>query len=226
MSKPVLFGHPLSPYTRKVRLVLLSLGIEHDFRVVMPRADDAEFRAASPLGKIPAFRDEHTTVADSSVIIHYLSRFYDGGLVPESRAGFARALWFEEYTDTVLVPVIGGHLFAEVVLAERLFQRKPIQSDIDKALNQELPAIYAFLEEQLGAGKWLVGDGLTVADLAVGGTMLSLYHCGQVVPASTPRLQAFVERIFKLDAVRTVLAEELEVMQGMQYATPLAERQL
>lgn len=224
MSKPVLFGHPFSPFSRKARLVLLSLGIDHDYRVTMPRADDPEFRAASPLGKIPAFCDEDAAVADSSVIFHYLSRFYDGRLVPESHKGFARALWFEEYADTVLMPVIGGHLFAEVVLARRLFQREPIQSDIDKAVNDELPVIYGFLEEQLGEDDWLAGALPTIADLAVGGMLISVYHCGQVVPDSAPRLQAFVERFFALEAVRTVLAEELEVMQGMQYETPLADR--
>lgn len=222
MSKPVLYGHPISVFARKAELILLEKGIEHEFRVVAPHADDPDFKAASPLGKIPAFKDEHTSFADSSVIFHYLNKFYDGPtLLPEDPDGYAQALWYEEYADTMMVPVIGGHLFAEVVLAERLMNRAPIQADIDKAINEELPVIYAFLEARLAGRDWLVGDALTLADIAVGGVLVTLYHTGQTVPDSAPSLQAYVQRVFALPSFQSVIAQEVQVMQAMQYDSPL-----
>lgn len=223
MSKPILFAHPLSPFSRKARLVLLFKGVDHEYRLTAPRTDDPDFKTASPLGKVPAFKDDKTSFSDSSVIAHYLHRYYPGKrLIPELPVEFAQTLWYEEYADTVMTPVIGGHLFAEVVLAERLFKRKPIESDIDKAINKELPAIYQFLEERLDSREWLVGKETTLADISVGGMLMTLYHCGQTVPGSAPALKAYVERFLALDPVKEVLQQELEVMQAIQYDSPLA----
>lgn len=223
MTKPILFGHPISVFTRKAHLILLEKGIEHEYKVMPPQSDDPEFCAASPLGKIPAFKDEHACFADSSVIFHYLNKFYDGPtLLPEDPQGYTQALWYEEYADTVMVAVIGGHLFAEVVLAERLFNRAPNQADIDKAVNEELPVIYKFLEKRLDGREWLVGDALTLADIAVGSALVTLYHCGQQVPDSAPALQAYVQRLFALPSFKGVIDQEVQVMQAMEYASPLA----
>lgn len=223
MSTAILFGHPFSPFVRKTRLVLLYRGIEHEFRVVPPHADDAEFKAASPLGKIPAFKDDKASFADSSVIFHYTNKFYAGpSLLPDDPADYAQALWYEEYADTVMVPVVGGHLFAEVILAERLFNRAPIQADIDKAVNEELPVIYQFLEQRLANKTWLVGDTFTLADLAVGGLLMAIYHCGQVVPDSAPNLQAYVQRVLEQPVFKQVLAEELQLFTAVKYDSPLA----
>ena len=224
MSQPILFAHPLSPFSRKVRLALLMQGIDHEYRMTVPRTDDPDFQAASPLGKVPAFKDGKVNIADSTVILHYLHRFYPGKkLIPDTPAEFTQTLWFEEYADTVMMTAIGGHLFAEVVLAERLFKRKPIQSDIDKALNEELPKIYQFLEGKLDSRKWLVGDELNLADIAVGGMLVSLYHCKQTAPDSAPKLKAYVDRFLALEPVRQVLQQEAQVMQAMQYDSPLSK---
>lgn len=225
MAKPTLFAHPLSPYSRKAALVLLFQGVEHDYEMTAPHTDNPDFKAASPLGKIPAFKDENTSFADSTVITHYLAKFYEGNsLLPDSPADFVKSLWFEEYADTIMTPVIGGHLFAEMVLAERLFNRAIIQEDIDKAVNEELPVIYAFLNEKLNGNQWLAGNEISIGDIAVGGLMLSLYHCRQTIPGSAPELQAYVERFFALEPVSKVMAQEVQVLKAVKYDTPLAER--
>lgn len=223
MSKPTLYGHPVSIYVRKARLALLFSGVEFEHEALTPHAEHAEFRAASPLGKIPAFRDEHIRCADSSVIAHYLNRFYpDAGLIPDDRDGFAQTIWYDEYADSMMAPVVGNHLFAEVVLAGRLFPRAPIQADIDKAVNEELPVIYAFLNERLQGRQWLVADQPNLADIAVGGMMMAVYHCGQQVPESAPALRAWVERFFALPMVRDVLQDEAAMLAQMQYSSPVA----
>lgn len=225
MAKPVLFAHPLSPYSRKAALVLNFMGLDYQYEMTAPHADNPDFKAASPLGKIPAFKDDHVAFADSSVITHYVCRFHDGETVlPETPAEFAQSLWYEEYADTIMTPVIGGHLFAEVVLARPLFNREPIQGDIDQAINEELPGIYAFLNERLEGREWLASDRPTIGDIAVGGLLQALYHCGQEVPASAPNLQAYVERFFALPEVKKVMAQEVQVMQAIKYDTPMAAR--
>ncbi len=223
MSTPILMGHPLSPYVRKARLLLHFAGIEHALRPLPPGGGDEVFRAASPLGKIPALQHGDLGLADSTVILHYAVRFLGGQvLLPEDAQGFTRALWWEEYADGQLVPVIGGHLFAEVVLAGRLFPREPLQTDIDKARGTELPAIYGFLEKHVRQGRWLVAEQPCIADLAVGGMLIALQHCGDVIPAEFPALADFVRRFMQLPAVGEVLPAELAALKQMGYVSPLA----
>lgn len=225
MAKPILFAHPLSPYSRKAALVLNFMGLDYQYEMTAPHGDNPDFKAASPLGKIPAFKDDKVAFADSSVITHYVSKFYDGqSVLPDSPEEFAQSLWYEEYADTVMTPVFGGHLFAEVVLAERLFNRAPIQADIDKAVNEELPVIYKFLNARLEGREWLASAKPSIGDIGVGGLMLTLYHCSQTVPDSAPNLQAYVERFFALPEVKAVMAQEVQVMKAVKYESPLAQR--
>ncbi len=224
VTRPTLFANPLSLFSRKAQLVLLFQGIDYDYKTTAPHADDPDFVAASPLGKIPAFRDAHVAMADSTAVAHYVNKFYGGRkLMPESRAAYARALWFEEYADTVMAPAIGFHLFAEVVLAQPIFKRPANQGDIDKAISKELPGICKFLDRELRGRQWLAGDDLSIADIAVGGLLLSLYHCRQAVPDSAAQLRGFAERFFAQPPVRQVLAQEVQALQAIQYDTPLAQ---
>ncbi|MGJ8668665.1 MAG: glutathione S-transferase family protein [Oceanococcus sp.] len=222
MSKPILYGHPVSIFVRKTRLALKISGVDFEHKIVLPHADDAEFLAASPLGKIPAFRDEHVGCADSTVICHYLDKFYcNHSLIPQDRVGFTQTLWLEEYADTVIMPAAAGHLFAEHVLAGRLFPRPPNQADIDKAINEELPKIYALLDEKLQGREWFVGSSCTLADIAVGSMLLAALHCGQSPGDDTPALKAWVARFLALPEVSAVVAEEVGVLQSMRYESPL-----
>lgn len=225
MSQPTLYGHPISPYVRKARLTMLFYGVDFAHEQNLPHADLAGFCKASPLGRIPAFSDDQVSTADSTVIVHYISKFYGNNtLFPQDPAGFTRTLWLEEYADSVMTPAIAAHLFAEVVLAGRLFPRAPIQADIDKALQDELPKIYSFLNEQLAGREWLVGEDMTLADIAVGGMLIPLYHCGQVIPDSAPDLAAYAARFFALPLIQQVVAEEVGMLKAMNYDSPLAHQ--
>jgi glutathione S-transferase len=71
---PTLYGVGLSPFVRKVRVVLSEKGIPYDHDPAMPANPDPEYRKMSPLGKVPAFRDGDHAFSDSSVICQYLER--------------------------------------------------------------------------------------------------------------------------------------------------------
>ncbi|MDH3587815.1 MAG: glutathione S-transferase family protein [Gammaproteobacteria bacterium] len=223
MTKPILYGIFLSPYVRKTCLVLAHKGIDYEHLQLPPRNDDPGFREASPLGKIPAWRDEHGAFSDSSVIIQYLERFYPGpALLPESPHSFARALWFEEYADSNLIPIFGGHLFAEEVLAERVFKRPASQSDIDKALNEEIPVVSAYLESQIKGQQFLVGDSLTLADITVGSVLLLLYHTGRAIDQGVaPELAAYVDRLYRVEPFAGVIRSDVAGLHQLGWESPM-----
>lgn len=85
-----LYASAPSPYTRKVRIALIELGLADRVSVVgtVP-IDEPGYRAVNPLSKIPALElDDGTVLYDSLVIIDWLDQTAGGGrLIPlESRA--------------------------------------------------------------------------------------------------------------------------------------------
>lgn len=221
--KPTLYGHPFSLYTRKAHLALLHKGIDFDFALTMPRSQDEPFKTISPLGKIPAYQDDIDGFSDSSVIAIHVDAEYEGpALIPAEAKARNKCLWWDKYADGKMTPIIAGHLFAEVVMAQYVFKRPIIQADVDKAINEELPALHAFLNTQLSGDTWIAGNDISLADLSVGGLLITLLHTGQTIPESAPNVQAYADRFLALLMVQTVLAGELKVMQAVGYASPLA----
>ncbi|NOT57316.1 MAG: glutathione S-transferase family protein, partial [Deltaproteobacteria bacterium] len=67
-------GANISPFVRKVRVLLAEKNIAYTLQPVNPFTAGPEYRKLSPLGRIPAFQDDQTTLADSSVICAYVER--------------------------------------------------------------------------------------------------------------------------------------------------------
>ena len=219
MTAITLYGVPLSPYVRKVALMLAYKQVEYQLVPVVPipgNDQPKEFVENSPLGKIPLLRAGDNYLSDSSVICAWIEREYpQKPLLPEDNFAAAQALWFEEYGDSQIVPVVGGHLFAEVVLAPHVFKRPPIQEDIDAALTTEIPAIFDYLSSQL-SGDFLVGDTFTFADLSITSHLATLYHCDYRFDTEKwPRLTAYLERIMALPIFVHQLEVERNVMQSL-----------
>ena len=85
-----LIASPLSPFVRKVRVVLLETGLSDSVEVVnlatTPLDTDPRAASANPLGKIPALvRDGAATLYDSRVITRYLDDRAGAGLYPQAR---------------------------------------------------------------------------------------------------------------------------------------------
>ena len=81
---------PLSPYARKVRVLLREAGREGDVQEQMVSttalATDATIPPHNPLGRIPVLiRDEGPAMVDSRVICRFLDARFQAGLYPDAR---------------------------------------------------------------------------------------------------------------------------------------------
>jgi glutathione S-transferase len=192
----IVYGASLSPFVRKVLAFGAEKGIELEHKPLGLGSDDPDFLEASPFRKIPAFRDGDFAISDSSAIIHYLEAKYpEPALIPAEPKARARTIWFDEFADTILC-ACGAKMFFNRIVAPRFLGREGDLALADKAEQEELPPILDYLERTIPDNGWLVGDGITLADIAVATGFANFRHLGCPVDAAHyPKVAAFAERM-------------------------------
>jgi glutathione S-transferase len=207
---PTVFGVALSPFVRKVRVALAEKQIPYDLVPVFGPQAPPDWKEMSPLGKIPAFKDGERTLCDSSIICTYLERTHPTpALYPKDAYEHARALWIEEFADTALIETIGQPIFFNMVVNPRFMGKEPDRARADKAFAESLPPRLEYLEAQLPASGHFVGDGLTIADIAVASPLTNLRHAGYDVDAKRyPKLAKHLDTMQARPSFATCIAEE------------------
>lgn len=193
----ILYGSSLSPFVRKVLAFAAEKGIELDVQPVGMDDPNPEFRSASPFGKMPALVDGDYRLADSSAIVHYLeARHPEPALIPADPKQRGRTIWFDEFADTILFSC-GAKMFFNRIVAPRFLKRPGDEAAAAAAERDELPRLLDYLEQVAPEGDgFLVGDALTLADLAVASPFANFGHLGcDLDRERRPRTCAFVERI-------------------------------
>jgi len=193
----ILYGSSLSPFVRKVLAFAGEKGIELELQPTGSPNHSPEYLAASPFRKMPAFRDGDYALADSSAIIHYLEAKYpEPPLIPADPKLRGKTIWYEEFADTILVSC-GAKIFFNLIVAPRFLGRPGDPEAAKQAELNDLPPILDYLERTVpDEGGYLVGDSLTLADIAVAGPFANFRHTRtHVDPERYPRTVAYVERI-------------------------------
>ena len=206
----ILYGSSLSPYVRKVLAFAAEKGVELEVQPVTPGDPDPDFRLASPFGKMPGFRDGDYALPDSSAIVHYLeARFPQPALIPAEAEARGKTIWFEEFADTILVSC-GARIFFNLIVAPRFLGKPGDPEAARQAELNDLPPILDYLERTVpGDDGYLVGDRLTLADIAVAGPFANFRHTNtQVDPDRYPRTVAYVERILARPSFAPWIARE------------------
>lgn len=206
----IVYGSSMSPFVRKVIAVLTIKEVDFKLKSVGFQDSDPDFRAASPLGKMPAIDDEGYKLADSSAICHYLeAKHPDPALIPAEAEARGRTIWWDKYADTVLTPT-GGKMFFNRVVAPLFMKRPGDEAMADKAEAEELPHILDYLEGEVpDAGAFLVGDGITLADISLASPFANLSHAQVKIDAATyPRVSAWIDSILAHPSLAGSIARE------------------
>jgi glutathione S-transferase len=191
----ILYGSSLSPSVRKALVFASEKGIELEVRPTGIADPDPQFRAASPFGKMPALADGDYKLADSSAICHYIEAAHPApALIPAEPKARGRTIWFDEFADTILF-ACGAKMFFNRIVAPRFLQREGDAAAADAAEREELPPILDYLEGVVpDAGGFLIGESLTLADIAVASPFANLQHMAVEFDAGRhPRTRAWVE---------------------------------
>jgi glutathione S-transferase len=210
----ILYGSSLSPYVRKVLAFAGEKGIHLDLQPTGPFNPTAEFLEASPFRKMPALRDGDYTLADSSAIIHYLeAKQPEPELIPRNPQLRGKTIWYDEFADTILV-ACGAKIFFNRIVAPRFLGRPCDEETVRSAEINDLPPILDYLEKVApDEGGYLVGDALTLADIAVAGPFANFRHTNtNVDPERYPRTVAYVERILARPSLAHWIERETELL--------------
>ena len=212
----ILYGSSLSPFVRKVLAFAGEKGIAVDLRSTGNFADPkAEYLEASPFRKMPALRDGDFTLADSSAIVHYLEAFQpDPALIPADAKHRGKAIWFDEFADTILI-ACGAKIFFNLIVAPRFLGRPGDADAAKQAELNDLPPILDYLEKVVpGDGGYLVGDKLTLADISVASPFANFRHTStRVCPDKYPRTVAYVDRILSRPSFAPWIEQERAILE-------------
>lgn len=210
----ILYGAPLSPFVRKADVTLREKGLEFELEPVniLPMPD--WFLEISPAKRIPVLRDTDYgkegvagTIPDSSAICAFLERKHpEVPLYPSDPYEYGRALFYEEYADTVLIGPIGMGIFRPIMF--NVFQKK--DPDLDRAkktLAEELPPIFDYLEGELDGREFLVGGQFGVADITLACCLTQMtLVVGGPDASRWPALAAHYERMMARPSFQPSLA--------------------
>lgn len=216
----ILYGASMSPYVRKVLAFAAEKGIELEVKPLGFGDPDPDFRAASPFGKIPAFRDGDFRISDSSAIIAYLdAKQPEPNLIPGAAEARARCVWWEEFADTMLMEC-GRKLFFNRIVAPMFLKRAGDLEAADRAEREQLPPLLDYLEGQIPDSLFLVEDRITLADLAVASPFVNLVHHLKVGPEAGrhPRLHAYLEAIHARPSLKTWIDKEVRFFEKARAA--------
>jgi glutathione S-transferase len=179
-----------SSFCEKVRLILAAKGLEYRVIEVTPGLGQLELFRLSGQRQVPVLVDGAEVIADSSAIAQYLERQVPTPpLIPEDPAERARVLLLEDWADTALATgvrqallqaassdaVLRGALLPEATPAVLRSLVGALPTDLLTSLGdtigqterRQLRANLEQLAVLLAPGRFLVGDRLSLADLAV-----------------------------------------------------------
>lgn len=157
-----IYGDRISGNCLKVKWVcdLLSLSYDWiDIDVVKSETRTAEFLALNPWGQVPTVvLDDNRPLTQSNAIIRYFAR--DTHLIPADAYAAAQMdgwLFWEQYSHEPYIAVRRFHM---------AYLGKPAEA-LDPKLETRGYAALDHMERQLGTTRYLVGDTLSLADIAL-----------------------------------------------------------
>jgi glutathione S-transferase len=216
----VVYGGLGSPFVRKVLVVLEEKGLPWTLEEVNVFDPPEWFLELSPAKRIPVLRDRSIasdgvagTLADSSAICGYLEqKFPEPALYPTDAYDYGRALWLEEWADTLLAVRIGFG-FLRTLMVTRQMGQEPDLERARKTYHQDLPPLFDYLEGVLGNREFAIGESFSIADIALA-TQLSGMRITRVPMDATrwPGVASYADRILSRPSFASRLEELVPIM--------------
>jgi glutathione S-transferase len=205
-----LYHLPLSPYARKVRLVLAEKRLPVDLVPEKPWERRPEYLELNPAGTVPTLvEDNGVVIPDSAVICEYLDEAYPeipimGDTIVERVEVRRLAAWF----DGKFAAEVTQNLYGEKYLRRLTHRGNPDPAAIRTgytALRYHLDYIGWLAETR----KWLAGSALSMADFTAAAHLSTLDFIGDLDWATSPHAKEWYARMKSRPSFRSVLADRV-----------------
>jgi glutathione S-transferase len=212
-------GSFLSPYVRKVLVVLDLKNIAYEIDPIVPFFGDARFAELSPLRRVPVWVDDAVTLCDSSVICQYLEdRYPRPAVYPADIADRARARWLEEFADTRMGDVFIWRLFNQVAIKPAVWGEKADKDVVAKTLDVDVPQVLDYLEGELPIDGFAFG-AMSIADISLACFFRNAELARFAIDAARwPKTAAVVAR-----TLASAPFQKLRPIEDRMIRTPIAE---
>jgi glutathione S-transferase len=195
-----LYYNPLSPNVRRVRLTAAVLGLDLEEKLLdfsKGEHKTPEYLALNPNGAVPTLVDGDFVLTESRSIMQYLaSKKPESGLLPRDETARADVTRWQFWDASHFSPQLGTLAF-EKMIKGMIGMGEPDSAKINDAL-VNFRRFAAVLNQRLSGKQYVVGNGLTLADLTLGSSLM--YAKQTEVPlAEFPNVEAWLARITVLD---------------------------
>lgn len=193
------------PQTRAARAVwmLEELGVDYSRVLINIREEEAkadpDFRAASPMGKVPALRHGDVAITDSTAICTYLADAF-----PE--AGLAPAIGHPDRAKYIQWMIFSG-TYIEPGMAEGFGSVKTNRLAHGWG---DWPSVLDMLEQGVTDTQWLLGDTFSAADVMVGSSANFVRVFGLLKEGDRPAIHAYIDRCLARPAFQRAMQLDAE----------------
>ncbi|MEE8537927.1 MAG: glutathione S-transferase family protein [Acidobacteriota bacterium] len=198
-----LYYHPLSTYSRRVRIALLEKRIPAELIEVdlFARAQfQADYLTRNPYGRVPTLEEDGLTLFESSAILEYLeARYPEPALLPSDRIGCALTAMHLKLCDLELAA--NAH---KILLPKRFMPREKWKLDVMEKAKARIERHFSILEKQLEGRSYLIGNRFGLVEIAA---IPFLEFLPLMEVSSPPAVTAWAQRLLGRPSARETRPE-------------------
>lgn len=208
-----LYHFVLSPYCRKVRIVLAEKGLDFDLRAEKFWDRRQDFLALNPAGKVPVLMESNgDVIAESAVIAEFLDEAYPDvpviGAAPAARAEARRiAAWF----DLKFGPEVSDILVHEKIIKRYLGLGGPDAQAI-RAAAHNIGYHLDYVGYLADRRRWLAGEDFGLADICAAAHLSCADYLNDVAWEDHEAAKNWYARVKSRPSFRPLLADHLAGM--------------
>jgi glutathione S-transferase len=210
----ILYHHWLSPFARKIRIMLAEKGLIFDLEIEKVWERRSAFLAMNPACDVPVMiEDDGTVIAESQVISEYLDeKFPERSLIGGDSVTRAEARRLTQWFDVKFNAEVTEKLVGEKVMKRLSGHGYPEATAIRAGLNEihNHLAYISFLSERR---RWLAGDHISSADIAAAAHLSAVDYIGDVPWEDHPGAKDWFARIKSRPSFRPLLADRVPGIQ-------------
>ena len=204
-----LFHVPLSPFCRKVRLVMGEKRLEVELVEERYWEQDPDFLRRNPAAKVPVLKMDGKMMADSNAIVKYLEEKYpEPALMPRDPDGRYEVRRLVAWFDDKFHNEVTSKLLYERVNRKLMGTGYPDSKNVKagaKAIKYHLDYMHWLLDHR----RWLAGDVMTMADFTAAAHLSALDYISDVDWNRSAVVKDWYATIKSRPAFRAVLADQV-----------------